>query len=334
MTPRPRDRQLRLFEVAPQAPRGPRPAPFDAALGPLAAALPPLVRLGTSSWSFPGWQGLVYDGPVSAASLARCGLTAYARHPLLGCVGLDRTYYGPVEAQYFHALAAQVPDAFRFVVKADERCTRYRFGAHPRYGDARGKMNPLFLDSAYAAERVVAPMIEGLGPKSGVLVFQFPPQDLRPLGGPARFVARLGAFLEALPRGPRYAVEIRNAEVLGGDYLDMLAAAEASHCVAVHPSMPEPAVQAAFLADRPQPAFVCRWMLRRDLGYEDAKARFAPFDRLAAEDPVTRTTIADLAAAAARAGRECFVTVNNKAEGSAPLSIARLAAAIAAHASA
>jgi uncharacterized protein YecE (DUF72 family) len=334
MAPRPRDRQLRLFESAPAASRGPRPAPFDEALGSLAAALSPLVRLGTSSWSFPGWQGLVYDGPVSAASLARSGLTAYARHPLLGCVGLDRTYYGPVETQYFRALAAQVPAEFRFVVKADERCTRYRFGTHPRYGEARGTVNPLFLDSAYAAERVVRPMVEGLGPKSGVLVFQFPPQDLRPLGGPGRFVTRLGAFLEALPRGPRYAVEIRNADVLGGAYLDVLAAAEASHCVAVHPSMPEPAVQAALLPDRPQPAFVCRWMLRRDLGYEDAKARFAPFDRLVAEDPPTRAAVAALVADAVRAGRPCYVTVNNKAEGSAPLSIARLAAAIAAHASA
>jgi uncharacterized protein YecE (DUF72 family) len=328
----PRPRQLTLFETAPAAapPRGPRPAPHDAGLAPLAAALPPRLRLGTSSWSFPGWQGLVYEGPVSAGSLARHGLAAYARHPLLRCVGVDRTYYGPVEAQYFRTLAAQVPDDFRFVVKADERCTLLRFGPHPRHGDARGTMNPLFLDSAYAAEKVVAPLVDGLGEKAGVLVFQFPPQDLRPAGGAARFVARLGAFLEALPRGPRYGVEIRNADVFGPDYAATLAAVSASPCIAVHPSMPEPGVQAAVLAAEPPPVFVCRWMLRRDLGYEEAKARFAPFDRLQAEDVRVRTTIARLAASAVRAGRDAYVTVNNKAEGSAPLSIARLAAAIAA----
>ena len=34
------------------------------------------------------------------------------------------------------------------------------------------------------------------------LVFQFPPQDTRGFGGPARFVERLHAFFAALPRGP------------------------------------------------------------------------------------------------------------------------------------
>jgi uncharacterized protein YecE (DUF72 family) len=41
-------------------------------------------------------------------------------------------------------------------------------------------------------------------------------------------------------------------------------------------------------------------------------------------------TIARLLAEAARAGREALAIVNNKAEGSAPLSVARLAAALAA----
>jgi uncharacterized protein YecE (DUF72 family) len=148
------------------------------------------------------------------------------------------------------------------------------------------------------------------------------------LGGPARFTARLGAFLEALPRGPRYAVEIRNADVLGPAYAAMLNVLGVAHCLAAHPSMPELAAQAAVVGAPPATPFVCRWMLRRDLGYEDAKARFAPFDRLLAEDVPTRHAVADLVATAAAAGRPCYVTVNNKAEGSAPRSIARLAAAI------
>lgn len=325
----PRDRQLPLFAPPRVAPRGsPRPAAQDAAVTALGAALPTHVRLGTSSWSFPGWQGLVYDGPVSASTLARHGLAAYARHPLFRCVGVDRTYYGPVEAAYFRALTAQVPDAFHFVVKADERCTLARFGSHPRHGEARGTANRLFLDSAYAADRVVAPFADGLGPDRGVLVFQFPPQDLRALGGPARFTARLGAFLEALPRGPCYAVEIRNAEVLGPAYAAMLDAVSAAHCFAAHPSMPDLTAQAALVGMPEAAPFVCRWMLRRDLGYEEAKARFAPFDRLVAEDVATREAVADLVAAAAATRRPCYVTVNNKAEGSAPRSIVRLAEAI------
>jgi len=48
------------------------------------------------------------------------------------------------------------------------------------------------------------------------------------------------------------------------------------------------------------------------------------------EDEPTRAAVASLAARAAARGREVFVTINNKAEGSAPLSVLRLAEAIAA----
>ena len=39
-----------------------QPAPPDAALLELAARLPPRLRMGTSSWHFPGWAGLVWGG--------------------------------------------------------------------------------------------------------------------------------------------------------------------------------------------------------------------------------------------------------------------------------
>ena len=50
-------------------------------------------RLGTSSWSFPGWRGLVYEGQHAQATLSRKGLAAYAAIPLLRTVSLDRTFY-------------------------------------------------------------------------------------------------------------------------------------------------------------------------------------------------------------------------------------------------
>ena len=53
-----------------------------------------------------------------------------------------------------------------------------------------------------------------------------------------------------------------------------------------------------------------------------------PQPRDVEEDLPTRTALAALARAAAAAGRDVFITINNKAEGSAPLSVARLAAAI------
>lgn len=321
--------QLDLFGAPPPARRGVGPAPVAADIAALAGALPRCVRLGTSSWSFPGWTGIVYDRAASSATLARTGLAAYARHPLLRTVGVDRTYYAPISAEEFAAYAAAVPADFRFLVKAPESLTTVRFPDHPRHGEQRGAASRAFLDAGYAADAICAPLAGGLGDKAGVLVFQFAPQPLALLGGPGRFAERLHAFLGRLPRGLVYAVELRAESLFTPAYRQALCDAGACHVVNVHPTMPPPAAQAAQLvADAP--AVVVRWMLGHGQRYEEARERYLPFDRLVDEDPAARGEIATLCRAAAARGRDVYVVINNKAEGSAPRSAARLAAAIAA----
>lgn len=41
-------------------PRGVLPAPLQPELEALAKRLPDAIHLGTSTWSFPGWRGIVY----------------------------------------------------------------------------------------------------------------------------------------------------------------------------------------------------------------------------------------------------------------------------------
>ena len=71
-------------------------------------------------------------------------------------------------------------------------------------------------------------------------------------------------------------------------------------------------------------------MLGGDQKYEAARDRYRPFDRLVDEDPPARAAIAARCVAAAAAQRPAYVVINNKAEGSAPLSAFQLAAVIAA----
>ncbi len=80
--------------------------------------LPVDIRLGTSSWFFPGWRGLVYDGVHPQVTLSRKGLEAYGQIPLLRTVSLDRTFYAPISAVDYARYASQVPEHFSFVVKA------------------------------------------------------------------------------------------------------------------------------------------------------------------------------------------------------------------------
>lgn len=316
------NQQISLFAAPPPAPKC-RPAPQDAATAALAARLPPALRMGTSSWSFPGWAGLVYDGAYSADTLAKEGLAAYAQHPLLRTVGVDRSHYSPPPESTWRALAAQVPADFRFLVKAHELCTLAVIPDHDRYGKHRGEANPRFLDPAYAAEVVVGPTRAGLGDTLGTILFQFAPQPIESLGGVEAFIEKLYTFLSHLPPGPVYAVELRNGALITGAYAEALRAAGATHCYNAIGGVPPIPTQLRRVPMGPR--LVIRWMLRRELRYEEAVSHFAPFDRLAAPDPQTR---AEIVAAILAAAGEVTVIVNNKAEGSSPRSVIALAEAV------
>lgn len=301
------------------------PATPTAELVEVARQLPATIRLGTSSWSFPGWRGLVYDRDASEQALARGGLAAYARHPLLRTVGIDRTYYAPISAAEFARYAAETPADFSFLAKAHEALTSPYLRKRDAQGVTRAAANAYLFDAAYARDKVVQPFVEGLGTRAGPLVFQFPPLSKRALGPIDAFVERLHTFLSALPRGPMYAVEIRNSELLTAAYATALRDAGVAHCYSIHPALPPLAQQAEILPAEAGGPLVVRWMLHRKWDYEGAKAQYAPFDRLIDEDVETRDALGRLATRVAERGSLVTITVNNKAEGSSPLSVFRLA---------
>ena len=306
------------------------PAGVDPAVKILGEMLSPRIHLGTSSWSFPGWTGLVYaarnGNPANEQTLARHGLAAYAAHPLFRTVSLDRTFYAPLTREEFARYAASVPAHFRFVVKAPAAITDPVI-RKPGSGEA-ARDNPLFLDAAAAAATFIRPAVDGLGSKAGPLVFQFPPLGRKLLSDIPKLAARIAAFMAVLPRGPLYAVEVRDPQLVCEAFARSLEDAGAVPCLAVHARMPAVDEQAeVFRLTQPsarQP-LVARWNLHAGRGYEDAKADYFPFNRLMEEDLPSRAALARLARAAAMADRDVFITVNNKAEGSAPLSVQRLA---------
>jgi len=294
------------------------------------------IRLGTSSWHFPGWAGLVWAGAYSEAMVARHGLAAYARHPLLGTVSLDRSFYRPVDVATYAKLAAQVPAGFRFMVKAPAAVT----DATVRdAGSGRAlQPNPLFLDPATALETALRPAVAGLGDKLGVLVFQLsplPPRWLRDMEAlHQRLEGLLAAMVRELPAGTLCAVEVRDPEWLTPAFARLLTAQGARYCLGLHDRMPPIAEQLPMLRAQWPGPLVCRWNLQRGLAYEQARNLFKPFDRLAAPDPATRQALARVMAATAQAGHPVFVAINNKAEGSAPLSVIELAREVCAPSSA
>src|SRR5512137_2517700 len=175
------------------------PAWLDESLFKLGRQLPPSVYLGTSSWSFPGWQDIVYSRQYTEAQLARHGLAAYSQHPVLRSVGIDRSFYQPLAVADYARYAGQVPEEFRFVVKAPSLVSD---AVVRRERGAPADDNPHFLDPTAAIDYFVAPAIEGLGVRAGPLVFQMPPLPREWTQGEAAAatIERIGRMLAALPR--------------------------------------------------------------------------------------------------------------------------------------
>lgn len=300
----------------------------------LAADLPSHLHLGTSSWHFPGWAGLVWDRLYSEKQLSRGGLAAYARHPLFRAVSLDRGFYRPLTQAQYERYAAEVPETFRFVVKAPARVT----DALIRHAGGRGRgINPEFLDPAVAREAFSAPAVAGLGGALGALVFQISPLPRRALTDMQSNVARLHRMLEAVATARKsapqtvVAVEVRNREWLTPAFVDALKDTGATYCLGLHPKMPPIAEQLPILRALWPGPLVCRWNLNLKhgaFGYEQARADYSPFDKLVDPDEATRDALARVIAGTIGAGQPAYVTVNNKAEGSSPLSVRALAEAV------
>jgi len=300
----------------------------------LAKSLPPHLRLGTSSWNYPGWDGLVWDGEHPETNLSRYGLAAYAPHPLFRTVSVDRSFYRPLNVAQFAEYASQVGKDFRFVVKAPSLVT----DALVRDESGRGmRQNSNFLNAGQAVQMFVEPALEGLGHRLGALVFQISPLPTAWLGQMPKLIDRLHNLLKAIPDLKSIApdgvvaVEVRDPQWLTSQFVDALRDTGATYCMGLHAKMPRIDEQLPILRALWPGPLVCRWNLNPlhgAYGYEDAQALYSPYDKIMDPDPETRAALVSVIAGTANAGQNVFVTLSNKAEGSAPLSVIELARAI------
>jgi len=304
--------------------------PPDEAMRALAEALPRRLRIGTSSWTYPGWACLLWDGEYPETALSKQGLAAYAQHPMLRTVSLDRNFYRPLSVAQYARYASQVPDDFRFVVKAPSLVT----DALVRAEDGRGmQANAAFLNPELAVQEFAQPALEGLGHKIGALVFQLSPLPAALLGRMPEVLARLSAMLTALPAlqavAPDgvYAVEVRDPAFVSTHtpaFASMLREAGATYCLGLHPKLPPIEEQLPMLRALWPGPLVCRWNMNRvhgPYGYEDAEKLYQPFDRIIDPDPETRMALARVVAGTVGRGLNAFVTISNHAEGSAPQTV-------------
>jgi len=281
------------------------------------------VFIGTSSWKYPGWNGMLYDesrylwrGKFAKSRFEKNCLSEYAEVFKTVCV--DAAYYTFPSAQYLEGLAAQTPAGFQFGFKVTDEITVKKFPNLPRFGQRAGRPNEHFL-KAEAFERGFLQPCETIRSHIGILIFEFSrfyPTDYE---HGREFVSALDAFLTQLPKGWPYAIEMRNQHWLKAEYFDCLARHRVAHVFNSWTEMPSIGEQMALGGSRTNPELVAaRFLLKRGRKYEEAVKSFQPYDQTREVNQEARTAGASLIAEGKKApNRKTFIFVNNRLEGNA-----------------
>jgi uncharacterized protein YecE (DUF72 family) len=278
------------------------------------------VFVGTSSWKYEGWLGLLYTperyltrGKISRARFEKTCLAEYAE--VFKSVCLDAGYYQFPSAPLLDTLFSQVPDDFRLTLKVTEDITVKQFPALPRYGKRAGLANERFLDADLFAASFLGPL-ERYRARIGALIFEFSPFQAGDWTRGLQFVEALDHFLGRLPKGWDYAVEVRNRNLLHPEYFAALRRHGVAHTFNSWARMPPVTEQMALPDSFTADFAAARFLLKPGRSYEQAVEKFQPYRE--AKEPYleAREALKNLLTTKpGRPGRR-YIYVNNRLEGS------------------
>ncbi len=137
--------------------------------------------VGTSGYSYDEWKGSFYPEDLSAKKM----LSYYGER--LNAVEINNTFYRLPKDSVLEGWADQVPEGFRFSIKASRRITHF------------ARLSP----EAREPTEYMMSTVASLGARLGAVLFQLPPNLQKDLD-------RLGAFLDMLPAGAPAAFEFRH----------------------------------------------------------------------------------------------------------------------------
>jgi uncharacterized protein YecE (DUF72 family) len=301
----------------------PNPAP-DPEIARLAADLPPTIRFGTSTWTYDGWFGDVYHRHYRGAQPAQ-RLEEYARYPLFRTVGIDSAFYDPPSEEELRAYAQALPAGFPCVSKVWDRITAKRVSPDTAQPGLAGMKNPDFLNAALFKDAVLGPYSRVFREHAGCFVFEFQSMRGKDLPDPLAWADQLDAFFAELPGDFRYAVELRNPELLTDIHGEVLKKHRAAHVFNSWTEMPPIGDQLDLPWTIPTDFTVARALLKPGRRYAEAVKQFAPYERIQEPQPALRRDLLRLISLATRRRLEAFILANNRAEGNAPGTIREVA---------
>lgn len=271
--------------------------------------------VGTCSWKYPSWAGIVYSGASGADYLAE-----YARR--YRTVEIDQWFWTLPDPETVRAYAASVPEDFLFTVKVPNAITLSHF--YKKKGETELRPNPSFL-SVHVFTDFLA-RLEPIAGRIGMLMFQFEYLNKKKMGSREEFLSRLSEFIAAAAptRRPPCAVETRNPGWLDQGWFEFLAERNLANVFLQGYYMPPIAPLYRRFAGLLQGSAVVRLHGPDREGIE--KQTGERWDRIVAPKDSELTEVASIVNDMEGRGLTVFLNVNNHYEGSAPLTIARLAA--------
>jgi len=283
------------------------------------------ILIGTSSWKYEGWLGQIYTpdryftrGKFSAKKFEDSCLEEYAETFPIVCG--DFSFYQFPSEEYWRKLFASTPGSLRFAFKVPEEITAKVFPAHPRYGRRAGLENPNFLDFNLFRQMFLE-MLRPHSKRAIVLLFEFGQMSKKAMPDVDAFLERLVPFLDQLPEGPRYAIELRNAEFLSRDYFEALQERGVAHIFNAWTRMPDLPAQSAMPQAYTADFTVVRALLRQGRAYEDAVKSFSPYERIQDPNLESRDALRALIQRSLGLQQPAYIFVNNRFEGNAPSTI-------------
>lgn len=304
------------------ADHAPLPEPRDE-LAALAHQLPLNIKFGTSSWTVDGWAGDVYRRAYRGAQPA-ARLEEYVRYPLFRTVGINTAFYEAPAETILEAYARVLPLGYSCVVKVWDRITARRFIRDRRWADLAGQLNPDFLNAQLFLDQVLGRYARAFSRQALCFVFQFQAMRGGDLLGAAEWAERLDQFFGQLPKDYRYAVELRNAELLTDGHGEVLQRHGVAHVFNSWTEMPPIATQLHLPWTLGAEFTVARALMKPGRKYAEAVRAFEPYDRVREVLPELRRDLLRLVSEAQARRIDALIHINNRAEGNAPGTIRAL----------
>jgi len=269
---------------------------------------------GTSSWSEKSWIGPFYPPGTRPQDM----LGFYASE--FRTVEADTTYYRIPSREMVRGWRTKTPPGFLLAAKFPRSVVHGGEGAKP---DEKSVL--AWEKVGGDVERFLDVMGE-LGEKCGPLVVQLPYLNKSAFAGLPRFLERLEPFLDRLPAGFRYAVEVRNKSWIGEELLGALRTRKIALVLVDLSYMPHP----ADFAERFD-LVTADFAYARLIGDRAAvEAKTETFDRIVIDQGARLDRWAELLRDLLPRVRETFAYANNHYAGFGPGTIRDLARRVAA----